>query len=207
VTTGRHLTAKGQRTSARVLAAATTVLARDGFGGATLSRVAEEAGLDKRNVLYYFDTREALFVRVVQTVGERVAEHIGDTVVGIETPEQLADALVDAMWSGVTSAPELARSYFALIGGGAGSPDVETALGVLKRTYEELIARQLQSIGHTRWQLRDELPGMVTLILAIFRGLLLEWTETGDTAASAASLRRLKRAIAAEYVAVEESGS
>lgn len=200
MTTGKHLTAKGERTAARVLAAATTVLARDGFGGATLSRVAEEAGLDKRNVLYYFDTREALLVRVVQTVGERVAEHIGEAVGSIDTPEQLADSLVGAMWSGITSAPELARSYFALIGGGAGSPDVEEALGVLKDAYEQLIARQLQSISHTQWQLRDDLPGMVTLTLAVFRGLLLEWTETGDTTASAASLRRLKRWIAAEYV-------
>lgn len=199
MTTGKHLTAKGQRTAARVLAAATTVLARDGFGGATLSRVAEEAGLDKRNVLYYFDTREALLVRVVQTVGERVAEHIGAGVGDIDTPEQLAGSLVDGMWSGITAAPELARAYFALIGGGAGSPDVEQALGVLKDAYEQLIARQLQAISHTSWQLRNDLPGTVTLTLAVFRGLLLEWTETGDTPANAAGLRRLRSLIAAEF--------
>lgn len=200
MSTAKHLTAKGRRTSARVLDAATTVLARDGFGGATLSRIADEAVLDKRNVLYYYGTREALLVRVVQAVGERVAEHIDDTVSNIDTPDQLAEALVDAMWSGITSAPQLARSYFALIGGGAASPDVEEALLALKDSYEQLIARQLQSISHTRWRLRDDVPGMVTLTLAAFRGLLLEWTETGDTPATAASLRRLKRSIAAEYV-------
>jgi hypothetical protein len=41
---------------------------------------------------------------------------------------------------------------------------------------------------------------MVFLTLAVFRGLLLEWTETGDTPTSAASLTRLKRVIAAEFV-------
>lgn len=201
--TEKHLTAKGRRTATRVLDAATTVLAHDGFGGATLSRIAEEAGLDKRNVLYYYGTREALLVRVVQTVGERVAEHIEVTVGEIDSPDQLAHALVEAMWSGITSAPELARAYFALIGGGAGSPEVEEALRTLKRAYEQLITRQLQSISHTRWRLRHDVPSMVTLTLAVFRGLLLEWTETGDTAASAASLRRLKRVIAAEYVEAE----
>lgn len=195
----KHLTAKGHRTAARVLDAATTVLARDGFGGATLGRIAEEAGLDKRNVLYYYGTREALLVSVVQTVGERVAEHIDETVGENYTPEQLADALVNAMWAGITSAPELARAYFALIGGGAGSADVGSALEGLKSSYERLVTRQLQSIRHTDWSLREDMPGMVTLTLAIFRGLLLEWTETGDTAANAASLRRLKRIIAAEY--------
>jgi AcrR family transcriptional regulator len=184
--------------------AATNVLARDGFGGATLGRIADEAGLDKRNILYYYDTREALLVRVVQAVGERVAEHIEAAVGEVETPVQLADALVDAMWSGITSAPEFARAYFALVGGGAGSPEVEEALRALKDAYEQLIARQLQAVAHTRWRLRDDLAGMVTLTLAVFRGLLLEWTETGDTAASAAGLRRLKRAIAAEYVLVDD---
>ncbi|UTI63950.1 TetR/AcrR family transcriptional regulator [Paraconexibacter antarcticus] len=202
MSTGKHLTAKGQRTAARVLVAATRVLARDGFGGATLSRIAEEAGLDKRNVLYYYDTREALLVSVVQTVGERVAAHIEVAVGEIDTPDQLASALVEALWSGITSAPELARAYFALVGGGADNSEVEEALRKLKGAYERLITRQLQSISHTRWQLRDDVPGMVTLTLAVFRGLLLEWTETGDTAATAASLRRLKRSIAAEYVEV-----
>lgn len=204
MSTGRHLTAKGQRTARRVLDAAARVLARDGFGGATLSRVAEEAALDKRTILYYYGTREALLVSVVQTVGERVAEHIEDTVGDIDTPDELADALVDAMWSGITTAPELARSYFALIG--TGSPEVEEALDELKNAYEQLITRQLQSISHTQWRLRDDVPGMVTLTLAVFRGLLLEWTETGDTPASDAGLRRLKRAIAAEYVEAAKPG-
>jgi AcrR family transcriptional regulator len=202
MSTGKHLTAKGQRTAARILVAATRVLARDGFGGATLSRIAEEAGLDKRNVLYYYDTREALLVSVVQTVGERVAAHIEVAVGEISTPDELAGVLVEALWSGITSAPELARAYFALVGGGADSSEVEEALRKLKGAYERLITRQLQSISHTRWRLRDDVPGMVTLTLAVFRGLLLEWTETGDTTATAASLRRLRRSIAAEYVEV-----
>ena len=193
------LTAKGQRSAARVLQAATTVLARDGYGGATLGRIAEEAGVDKRNVLYYYGTRDALLVRVVQTVGERIAEHIDAAVGPADSPEQLADSLVDAMWSGVTSVPELARAYFALIGGGAGNPLVEEALLELKGTYLQLITRQLQTRGDTGWHLRGDLPAMATLILAVLRGLLLEWTETGDTPSITASLEHCKGAIADQF--------
>lgn len=193
------LTAKGRRSAARVLEAATTVLARDGYGGATLGRIAEEAGVDKRNILYYYGTREALLVRVVQTVGERVAEHIDAQIGTAERPEQLAEALVEVMWSGITSAPELARAYFALIGGGASNPLVEQALRDLKSTYLEVITRQLQNFDHQSWQVRGDLDGMATLTLAAFRGLLLEWTETGDTPSVAASLTRCKAAIAAQF--------
>jgi len=193
------LTAKGQRSATRVLHAATTVLARDGYGGATLGRIAEEAGVDKRNILYYYGTREALLVRVVQTVGQRVADHIDAAVGPTATPQQLADSLVDAMWSGITSAPELARAYFALIGGGASNPPVEEALHELKNTYLHLITRQLQDYDHRIWRLRGDLPGIATLTLAALRGLLLEWTETGDTPTITASLQHCRHAIAAQY--------
>lgn len=199
MSTANPLTAKGRRSAARVLDAATTVLARDGYGGATLGRIAEEAGVDKRNILYYYGTREALLVRVVQTVGERVAEHIDATVGPTGTPQELADSLVNSMWSGITSAPELARAYFALIGGGAGNPAVEEALRELKNTYLQLITHQLQNYDHSAWCLRGDLPGMATLSLAALRGLLLEWTETGDTPTISASLERCTGAIAAQY--------
>ena len=196
----KHLTAKGARSSARVLRAATTVLARDGYGGATLGRIADEAGLDKRNVLYYYGSREALLVQVVQTVGERVAEHI-DTAVGVPgDPQELASTLVNAMWSGVTAAPELARAYFALIGGGAGMPVVEEALRDLKASYLDVIRRRLQSITDVGWEVRGDLDGLATLALAALRGLLLEWTETGDTANINASLMRCEEMIAAQFV-------
>lgn len=175
------------------------MLARDGYGGATLGRIADEANVDKRGVLYYFGTRETLLVRVVQTVGERVAEHIDRAVDSPGNPDELAVMLVDAIWSGITAAPELARAYFALIGGGAGSPEIEQALEVLKAAYARVIERRLSSIGHAEWTLRGDMEDMVTFTLAVFRGLLLEWTETGDTAKIAASLTRLRRAIAMQF--------
>jgi AcrR family transcriptional regulator len=200
MTADRHLTAKGVRSSARVLEAATTVLARDGYGGATLGRIADQAGLDKRNVLYYYGSREALLVEVVQTVGERVAEHIDAAVGDPSDPQELASTLVNAMWSGITAAPELARAYFALIGGGAGMPVVDEALRDLKASYLEIIRRGLLSIAGTGWELRGDPDGMATLALAALRGLLLEWTETGDTPSISASLERCEELIAAQFL-------
>jgi TetR/AcrR family transcriptional regulator, transcriptional repressor of bet genes len=196
----RHLTAKGARSSARVLQAATSILARDGYGGATLGRIADQAGLDKRNVLYYYGSREALLVEVVQTVGERVAEHIDAAVGDPSDPQELASTLVNAMWSGITAAPELARAYFALIGGGAGMPVVDEALRDLKASYLEIIRRGLLSIAGTGWELRGDPDGMATLALAALRGLLLEWTETGDTPSISASLERCEELIAAQFL-------
>jgi len=45
----------------RILAAASQVFARTGFGGATTAAIAEAAGLPKANVHYYFGSKAQLF--------------------------------------------------------------------------------------------------------------------------------------------------
>jgi AcrR family transcriptional regulator len=197
----RSLTPKGERTASRILQAATTLLSREGFGGASLGRVAEEAGVHKRNVLYYFGTREALLVRVVQTVGERIAENIASAIVPAARSDQMADAVVEAMWAGVTSEPQLARAYFALVGGGAESPEVDDALRALKATYLALIARQLERIEAAGFICKEDHESVALLILALLRGLLLEWTEESESVALNASLGQFKALLSAQFAA------
>lgn len=192
-------TPKGQRGRERGLRAAATVLARDGYGGATLRRIADEAGVDKRNLQYYFGTREALLARVVQTVGEEAATNIDALLHPEADVRATIDLSVDAFWAGITSDPELARAYFALIGGGAGTPEIEDALRELKRTYAELVKRMVTVIESTGAVVSDDLDGLVTVVLATLRGLLLEWSETGDDALAHAGLIQLKALLALRF--------
>jgi AcrR family transcriptional regulator len=63
-----------QHTRAAVLQAAREVFARDGFHGATLERVAEEAGFTKGAVYSAFDSKADLFLAVYEArVAERTA--------------------------------------------------------------------------------------------------------------------------------------
>jgi AcrR family transcriptional regulator len=63
-----------QQTRAAVLAAAREVFARDGFHGATLERVADEAGFTKGAVYSAFDSKADLFMAVYEArVAERAA--------------------------------------------------------------------------------------------------------------------------------------
>lgn len=64
----------GSRAAARrateeaILKAAETVFAEAGFGGATMQLIADMAGLPKANLHYYFETKEALYRRVVERI-------------------------------------------------------------------------------------------------------------------------------------------
>jgi TetR/AcrR family transcriptional regulator len=49
-----------KRNRRRILEAALEVFSANGFRGATLDQIAAEAGLSKPNLLYYFDSKEAI---------------------------------------------------------------------------------------------------------------------------------------------------
>lgn len=54
-----------QANEARILAAAERVFAGAGFGGATMAAIAEEAGLPKANLHYYFGAKQDLYRAVL----------------------------------------------------------------------------------------------------------------------------------------------
>ncbi|MDQ7051088.1 MAG: TetR family transcriptional regulator C-terminal domain-containing protein [Enterobacterales bacterium] len=59
---------KAQSTRQLILSAAEQVFARYGFEGATTEKIAQQAGLPKANVHYYFKTKENLYRKVLELI-------------------------------------------------------------------------------------------------------------------------------------------
>ncbi|SFR16289.1 TetR family transcriptional regulator C-terminal domain-containing protein [Poseidonocella sedimentorum] len=59
-----------QRNRTRITDAALEIFSQHGFRGATLDQIAGEAGLSKPNLLYYFDSKEAIHVDVLNRLME-----------------------------------------------------------------------------------------------------------------------------------------
>lgn len=59
-----------QRNREAILAAALEVFSAAGFRGATLDRIADGAGMSKPNLLYYFPTKTAIYVALLQDLLE-----------------------------------------------------------------------------------------------------------------------------------------
>ncbi|EZQ13923.1 TetR family transcriptional regulator C-terminal domain-containing protein [Halopseudomonas bauzanensis] len=53
---------------ARILDAAETLFAQYGYNGASIEAIAEQAGLSKQNMLYYFPSKENLYQHVLKNV-------------------------------------------------------------------------------------------------------------------------------------------
>ncbi|MDX1785982.1 MAG: TetR family transcriptional regulator C-terminal domain-containing protein [Roseovarius sp.] len=59
------------RNRGRILDAALEVFSKHGFRGATLDQIADEAGLSKPNILYYFDGKEDIHVTLLDQLMDR----------------------------------------------------------------------------------------------------------------------------------------
>ena len=55
---------------ALIMDAALAVFSSDGYGGATIDRIAAQAGMSKPNLLYYFPTKEDIYREVLESTVE-----------------------------------------------------------------------------------------------------------------------------------------
>lgn len=94
---GRRLTARGEKTRARIVAAAADLINVQGVGATTLDDVILASGVSKSQLYHHFAGKEALVRAVVDHVGERIIQRERDALGHVSTIQGLRrwrDALV-----------------------------------------------------------------------------------------------------------------
>ncbi len=126
----------------RILDAAERVFAEKGFDGATTSQIARQAGLPKANVHYYFGTKEAIYLAVLENIINLWLEAIGGVTEQDDPAEALERYIREKM--ALTRARPLASRIFAneiIRGAPVLKPYLETEL----KNWVERKARVLKS--------------------------------------------------------------
>jgi TetR/AcrR family transcriptional regulator len=142
----RNKTRIGEANAERILDAALTVFSRYGLHGARTDQIAEAAGMSKPNLLYYFRSKEDLYIAVL----ERTLESWLDPLAGIDPNADPRAALTDYITRKLQSAraqPEASRLFATEIIQGAPmlraalsrdlAPLVEATVATLARWIEE----------------------------------------------------------------------
>src|SRR5579872_168607 len=86
--------------SDRILSAAENVFARFGFRRASMSQIAEEAGLTRQALYHHFESKEALFRAVIERVHESA---IAAEETAITEAETAGGSLGDILAAGMTA--------------------------------------------------------------------------------------------------------
>ena len=94
------------RTRSRILDAATVEFARYGLGGARVDRIAERAGANKRMLYYYFGSKEALFLAVLEESYAHIRNAERELDLEHRDPREALKRLVEFTWRYYLEHPE-----------------------------------------------------------------------------------------------------
>ncbi len=104
---------------ADILQQAVRVFAECGYEGSSVAAIAEQAGLSKQNLLYYFPTKLALYNRVLDDVLDQWLERMDLLADDSQEPQQLLHSYIQAKLRFSREQPWGSRLYAMEVIGGA----------------------------------------------------------------------------------------
>jgi AcrR family transcriptional regulator len=176
----RVLTAKGSKQADAVLEAAIRCLGEDGYAGTSLQRVADAAGVQKRMVLYYFDSRERLVAAAFERLADRFLAELSARVDGIHEPGALIDALVDLLLE-QSEHQALAAAYFGLVAEAVTDATLRQALADIRERERALAHRVLDELEAHGHELSMERELLILAASTIGNGIAMELLLHGRT--------------------------
>jgi AcrR family transcriptional regulator len=102
--------AKSGLTRLRIMEAAVSVLAVEGYASMSTTAVAQEAGLTRAAMLYHFSSRMSLIEAVVHYVTRKRLEMYGEAMFGLDHNADYFDRAIDVAWEQLQTPEFLAFS-------------------------------------------------------------------------------------------------
>ena len=199
----------GQELSPRALAlvrSAYRVITRQGSHRLSLQDVADEAGVSKGMVLYYFKSKENLFLTTMRYALERTDARIRERLAAVDAddPHEVVAALIDAIFIG----PEQNRSFYLLYIDLVEHAARVPSFGQLSTLASEIIDRQFEEViraGVARggFAVRDPAAAAAAM-RALIEGTFLTWMQRDDWRESHARFKELCRASLLRLLGAEE---
>ncbi|MES2073587.1 MAG: TetR/AcrR family transcriptional regulator [Pseudomonadota bacterium] len=104
---------------ADILAQAVRVFAECGYEGTAIASIAEQAGLSKQNLLYYFPTKQALYKRVLDDVLDEWLDRMNSLADDSKQPQEVLRSYIQAKLRFSREQPWGSRVYAMEVIGGA----------------------------------------------------------------------------------------
>lgn len=177
----RFASRKGARQAQAIVEAGYRCLAREGYARTSMQRIADEAGVQKRMIHYYFDSREKLFSELVAYIGDRMLHPVEEAISGLEEPEQIVNLGFDRLWRELVTEPELQGVYLGLLAESVGDPVLRESLAVVGDRYRELIRRLVRKVRAQGRTLKLPDETIVIATIASVQGLALQYLERGQS--------------------------
>ena len=170
---GEALSAK----EAHLVRSAYKMMGQKGMGGLSLQDVADEAGVSKAILPYYFSSKENLILLTMRWVLARVAQRIREAIAEAEGAEAKAKAMIDAIFVGPESNRRFYLVFFDFLGYAARNDrfaDVgSTFHGICNGLYAEVVRLGQEEGVFNGTDAREA----ATVVRALVDGLFTQWVQ------------------------------
>jgi TetR/AcrR family transcriptional regulator len=133
----------GAATRERLLDVAEKEFARYGYAGAHLQSIAEQIGVQKTALYYYFPSKSALYTAVITTMLEAFERALSGPASASGTHRQRFEQLLDGLNAVLAERPNYARILIRVFIDGAGvdypaiAPTIRRVIGALLSFYHD----------------------------------------------------------------------
>jgi AcrR family transcriptional regulator len=182
----------------RIVQAMRTSVGRRGAAGATFDHVAQEAGVSRGLLHYYFGTKERLLVEVVRHDSDVRLGRLEQSLAEADSVDAIVEALVTQLKDYVGEDPASHALIYELFSVSRRNDEVREELAELYRRVRGQVAEVLRAKEEAGVvKLRGDADAVASLLFALGDGLELqlvsdpEWDSTETFATGAATARFL----------------
>lgn len=166
-------------TRGRLIAAAITVLQRDGYAAATTVRVAQEAGVSRGAMLHQFPTRADLIIGVAEHIVREQDRERRRELRAMERGETRFAEITRVAWKSMIEPASMALLEIML--GTRSDPELGARFPAVMRDLEAKLVSGPMEVAHDVGVDDEELiEAMTRLHLAAMRGLIIDRLFTDD---------------------------
>lgn len=175
-------------------------VAEKGYSNVTLQDIAQRAGVSKGSTLYYFASKEDLFLGAAEWMSRCVQKRIDDSIETATNPVEKIRALINSLF---TSAQETRNFFLAYTD--------FVSMGTRNKRFHDLNARFYRDCGERDREIieagilsgdfrRVDVDDAISMLRALVDGLMLQWFFSSE--ATFDDYRRRCERIVIDYLTV-----
>jgi AcrR family transcriptional regulator len=169
----------------RIVAAMRSSVARRGAAGSTFDHVAQEAGVSRGLLHYYFGSKERLLVEVVRHDADLRAQALEERLRDARSLDAIVQALVWGLEQFVAEDPGSHAVIHELLSAARRNDEIRDELAALYRRVRSEVAEILvEKEREGMVELRADGEAVVSIFLALADGLEVQLTSDADWASS-----------------------
>ncbi len=155
-------------------------VAEKGYSNVTLQDIALRAGVSKGSTLYYFSSKEDLFLGAAEWMSQCVQNRIMDAVAIVEDPIEKTKALINSLFTNAQETRNFFLAYTDFV-----------SMGTRNKRFHDLNARFYRSCGVQDREIIEagiesgdfrklDIDDATSMLRALVDGLMLQWFFSSD---------------------------